>query len=187
MQIDREKIRSLFPEIEDIKDEALRKGIVEAWAIALKESEWESIEGVPWIPGRAEVITNIQHVRAAARIGMAIVKVIEEHPELFPEWKINPDIVIAGCLLHDVGKLLEYTPRTERSDKKSDLGKFMGHHILGAYIAIKAGLPPEVVHCIEAHRERDPFERTIEAEVVRYSDLIHAYLMQRAHPELQIF
>jgi len=59
------------------------------------------------------------------------------------------------------------------------LDRFQGNHR-----AIKAGLPAEVVHCIESHREPDLFERSYEAKIVLYSDKLHADAMLTAHPEV---
>ena len=51
---------------------------------------------------------------------------------------------------------------------------------------IKAGLPAEVVHCIESHRELDSFERSYEAKIILCSDRLHADAMLKVHPEVSI-
>lgn len=183
----REHIVQLFPEINEIKDAELRERVIDAWLLALQDSQWERIEDLPWIPGRAEFITNVQHCRGVARIGMAIARALLDGKDVAPDIIINMDIVIAGCLLHDLGKLLEYACPPDPSGTTTSLGKYMMHHILGAHVAIKAGLPAEVVHCIESHREAESFERSYEAKIVHYSDVLHAYAILTAHPEVSIF
>lgn len=180
----REQIGQLLPEINEIKDIGLRERVIDAWLLALQESDWERIDSLPFIPGRAEFITTIQHCRGVARIGMAIARAILNGKDVAPGVTIDADVVIAGCLLHDVGKLLEYTPNS--SGEKTPLGRYMIHHILGTYVAIKVGLPAEVVHCIESHREAVSFKRSYEAKIVNYSDILHAEAMVKVHPEVVI-
>ena len=183
----REHILQLFPEINDIEDAGLRERVIDAWLLAIQESLWENIEDLPWVPGRAEFITNIQHCRGVARIGAAIVRTILGGGDVAPGVSIDSDTVIAGCLLHDVGKLLEYAAPPSPSGEKTPLGETMKHHILGAHIAIKAGLPADVVHCIESHLEPESFERSFEAKIVHWSDMSHADAMLKAHPDVSIF
>ena len=186
MDSQREHIVRLFPEINEIQDAELKERVIDAWLLALRDSQWERIEDLPWIPGRAEFITNVQHCRGVARIGMAIAKALLNGRDVAPDAMIDMDIVIAGCLLHDLGKMLEYASPPDPSGEKTPLGKYMMHHILGAHLAIKAGLPAEVVHCIESHREAESFERSYEAKIVHYSDSLHASAVLTAHPEVSI-
>ena len=46
-------VRNSLPEIEEIQDPVLRDQVVEAWALALSETEFERIEDIPptGIPG----------------------------------------------------------------------------------------------------------------------------------------
>ena len=186
MDSQREHIVHLFPEVNEIQDADLRERVIDAWLLALKDSQWERIEDLPWIPGRAEFVTNVQHTRGVARIGMAIAKTLLNGTDIAPNITIDMDIVIAGCLLHDLGKLLEYASPPNLSGAKTPLGEYMRHHILGAHLAIKAGVPAEVIHCIESHREAKSFERSYEAKIVHYSDILHADAVLTAHPEVSI-
>lgn len=182
-----EHIVKLFPEINEISNGEMKDRVIDAWLLALRDSQWERIEDLSWIPGRAEFITNIQHCRGVARIGMAIARALLNGTDVAPEVTFDMDTVIAGCILHDLGKLLEYAPPPNPPGTKTPLGKYMMHHILGAHLAIKAGLPAEVVHCIESHREAESFERSYEAKIVHYSDILHSYAILTAHPETSIF
>ena len=183
----REYILQLFPEINDIEDAGLRERVIDAWLMALEDSQWENIEDLPWVPGRAEFITNVQHCRGVARIGAAFVRTILDGQDVAPGARIDSDVVIASCLLHDVGKLLEYAAPPDPPGEKTPLGKTMKHHILGAHVAIKAGLPAEVVHCIESHLEPETFERSYEAKIVHWSDMAHADALLSSHPDVSIF
>jgi len=174
----------LFPQIQEIANSEVRQKVINCWLIALQDSQWNSIEAMPWVPGLAELITSVQHTVGATRIGMAIARTINSSQDVAPGVSVDLDTVIAGCLLHDVGKLLEYTGPENHTGEKTPLGKRMLHHILGAHLAIKAGLDAEIVHCIEAHREPESYERSYEAQLVRWADHLHAYAMVRAHPEI---
>jgi putative nucleotidyltransferase with HDIG domain len=183
----REEVLRLLPEIEEISDAGLREKVVDAWLLALEESRWARIEDEPWIPGGAEFITNVQHCRGVTRIGIAVARILLEGSDIAPGARVDLDVVIAGCLLHDVGKLLEYCPPEPGTGVKTALGAYMMHHILGTHVAMKAGLPADVIHCIESHREPESFERSFEAKIVHYSDVLHAYGALTAHPEISIF
>jgi putative nucleotidyltransferase with HDIG domain len=186
VRTDKEKyVEGLFPELQEIAGVELRKKVVKCWLIALEDGQWDRIEDMPWVPGSAEFITNVQHVRTAARIGIAIAKTINSSQDLMPGATVNLDTVIAGSILHDVGKLLEFTGPENRTGEVTPLGNRMLHHILGAHLAIKAGLDAEIVHCIEAHREPQTFPRSLEARIVLTGDMFAALPMVILHPEVK--
>ena len=86
--------------------------------------------------------------------------------------KLNKDYLLAGALLHDVGKSLEY----QLKDGKvitSEPGTKMRHPESGARLAEECGLPEEVVHIIAAHsHEGDSMNRIPEAIIVYHCDFI---------------
>jgi putative nucleotidyltransferase with HDIG domain len=181
-----EYIFGLFPEINEIKQIGLRGLVADAWLLALEESTWKAIEDLPWIPGRVEFITNHQHCRGVTRIGLAISDALLASPDVAPDVIFDKDVVVASCILHDVGKLLEYPSSPKTPGEKTQLGQYMMHHILGTHIALKVGLPAEIVHCIESHREPESFVRSFEAKVVAQSDMLHAWSVLTAHPEISL-
>ena len=61
------------------------------------------------------------------------------------------DVLIAGALLHDVGKLLEYARNAEGRFVMSDYGLKLRHPVSGAMLAQKHGLPEHVLHIIAVH------------------------------------
>lgn len=70
----------------------------------------------------------------------------------------DPQIVVEGCLLHDVGKALDH--------------EVAGTHVeIGVEICKKFKVKPEVIHCVAAHHEDIPIE-TAEAFVVAAADAI---------------
>ena len=70
----------------------------------------------------------------------------------------DPQIVVAGCLLHDVGKALDH--------------EVAGTHVeIGVEICKKFKISDEVTHCVAAHHEDIPIE-SAEAFVVAAADAI---------------
>ena len=82
------------------------------------------------------------------------------------------DILIAGAILIDVGKLLEY----EIVDGKlttSAAGKLVRHPFSGVGIAQRFDLPPEVQHIVGTHsKEGDLGYRTVESIIVHHADFV---------------
>ena len=85
---------------------------------------------------------------------------------------INKDYLIAGALLHDVGKLLEYKFKDGKY-VKCDYAKKFRHPVSGALLAKELNLPEEIVYIIYAHsKEGDITERSVESIIVNHCDFI---------------
>jgi putative nucleotidyltransferase with HDIG domain len=89
--------------------------------------------------------------------------------------KIDMDLVIAGAVLHDVGKAMV----GRREGKKvviSDEGRKLTHIMLGAALAREEKLPLDVVHIIFAHTvpyvtfKQSVPPQTVEGVIVHYAD-----------------
>ncbi len=81
------------------------------------------------------------------------------------------DTVIAGAILADVGKLLEY----EKVDgaRQSERGRHLRHPFTGVALAMAGGVPDGVCHIIAAHAgEGDLVERSTEATIVHHADFM---------------
>ena len=82
------------------------------------------------------------------------------------------DILIAGAILIDIGKLLEYQI-LEGKLTTSDAGKILRHPFSGVAIADRFDLPPEVLHIIATHsKEGDLGKRTVESIIVHHADFV---------------
>lgn len=177
--MNRDYIMNLFPELHAIKDETLKDKVARTWLLALDESDWEKIEDMPWIPGVAEFITNVEHCRGTAKIAIALSKALTEQEGV----ELNLDHVIAGGILHDVGKLLEHSAR----GGKTEAGKHLPHPQLGTHICLRAGLPVEVVNIVQYHNTPGEIPvRTLELEIIRAMDACHADSMLRKHAGLTL-
>jgi len=170
----REELLELMPEFNLIQDKSLLEKTLKVWEYALIENDWkiEDLLEMPFTLLIEKPPANIiSHTRAVTltslRIAEAMIDVYKE------KISINQDYLIAGALLHDVGKLYEF--RKEGSKfVKSRLGKIIRHPISGAALAYKFALPEEIVHIIAAHsKEGETVKRTVEAIIVHHADFVN--------------
>ena len=156
-------IEKIFPEINEIGDKQLRQGVVKAWLLAIKRGGWRRIDDVPFTLLSKTKRTLIQHTRAVTQMAMAVASTRQD---------LDRDILIAAGLLHDVGKLLEYS-RKRKTIVKSMFGKLVRHPVSGYGLALEIGLPLEVAHIIAAHsKEGEGVARSREAVVIHHCDFI---------------
>ena len=81
------------------------------------------------------------------------------------------DLVIAGALLHDIGKLTEFAFR-DGAVCHSDSYQLLRHPLSGAILAHDAGLPDALVHLIAVHSfEGERSYQTAESAFVRKLDI----------------
>lgn len=169
-----EKIKELLPELAEIEDGALRDKVVATYQAALERGGWrpEDMARMPFTlllePCPA---TYVEHTRAVTRCAAAAAAVMAE--TYGPRLDINRDHLLAGALLHDVGKLLEY--REEGGAfVKSELGRLLRHPFSGASLCYEFGLPPAVVHVVATHaREGDGARATPEAIIIHHADFMN--------------
>lgn len=170
----RAEIAKLFPEIEQIKDEELKRGVISTWEQAIEKGGWrmEELGAIPFTLLIPECkISLITHTRAVTQTALKIAGVLVDFYQ--DKVTINLDLLIAGAILHDVGKLLEYAKEKDKI-VKSKTGKLLRHPFSGSALAYKHGLPDEVIHMIATHaKEGDGGYRTIEAMIIHYADFIN--------------
>lgn len=84
----------------------------------------------------------LEHTIHMARVCRALLPLYKE---------VDPDLALAGCLLHDTGKCLEYSGNL--AVKKTRLGILQGHVVLGYRLVRKAGmiakLSPDLLERLE--------------------------------------
>jgi putative nucleotidyltransferase with HDIG domain len=164
---DRAYVRDLFPELAQVADPELANKAVEIWAETWKESPWKRIEDAPKNPETvAPRHKLVPHTRAVTVQGIAMAKATQE----FHDLPVNLDLVIAGCNLHDVSKLMEYEPGGDGSGK-SRFGGMIQHAAYGVHKALAHGLPLELVHIVGSHTTQSRLApKTTEAIIVYYAD-----------------
>lgn len=171
----RRQIAAELPEVAEIKDAALRDGVIEAWAYAIAQSSFGSIREIP-PAGNPDVNEakrgdQTDHLRGVTRLAMGIAK---EMGTAFPELQIDMDTIIAGGLVHDVGKAWEFDPerrRRWRGEQKRYGRPSIRHPAYGAHICLTVGLPEEIAHIAMAHSgEGELLVRSLACMIVHQAD-----------------
>lgn len=168
-----DQVKKLWPELEWITDETLRNQTADTWALALKHSKLtaDDLNKIPFtLLVKDCPVTFMEHKRAVVHISFTAAKAMQKF--FGSNLPINMDVVIAGAILADVGKLLEY----DKKDGKaivSDYGKLVRHPFSGVGLAMQCGVPDKVLHIIAAHAgEGDLFKRSTEAFIVHHADFM---------------
>ena len=177
----KEEVLKLLPEINEIKDESLKEKVIACWAEAMQYRNWtiDELNSIPFTLLADNVqIYFIEHVRTCCRMAIACDKVLDEayHERKTP---VNRDYLIAGSLLADVGKLLEFDKNPDGSVYKSEYGKHIRHPFSGVGLAFKHGLPSEVMHVIATHsKEAAGEKRSPESIIFHHVDFIDFELVK---------
>ena len=176
----REYITKRFPEINQIQDDEIRKRVILTFDTAMKKGKWDKLDGIPFTLLISDLKVDLaEHTQEVTRFAIKTAKDLQKYG-----LEVNMDHLIAGALLHDVGKLVEYC----MEDGKvvvSPTGKLLRHPTTGTWLALESGLPMEVAHIIYCHsHEGDKLERSPEAHIVHQSDFaffepLRAYLKKK--------
>jgi putative nucleotidyltransferase with HDIG domain len=167
-------VLKLWPELEWIEDKDLRERTAATWELALQESDLDA-EDLNTIPFTLLVpdlkVSFMAHKRCVVHVAKeSAIKMNEFFKDDLP---VDMDITIAGAILADVGKLLEYTKDADGKSGKSDTGKYLRHPFTGVSLARSCGVPDAVCHIIAAHAgEGNMVTRTPEAYVVHHADFM---------------
>jgi putative nucleotidyltransferase with HDIG domain len=170
----REVVLRLWPEIEWISDAKLREQVTETWVKALERSPLkpEDLSRIPFtllVPNCS--ITFMEHKRCVVHIARDSAKAMAAF--MGRALAISMDVVIAGAILADVGKLLEYEIGPDGKSRQSERGEALRHPFTGVALALECGVPDAVCHIIAAHAaEGDLVKRTTEAYIVHHADFM---------------
>lgn len=166
----RDEVRKLFPMLDEMKDESLREKVVDVWTDAMNEGGWE-IKDLADIPFTLLIQTDVNlldHTVGVTKVAMAIGDTLDEtYGRKIP---INRDYIIAGGILHDVGKLVEYE-RRDGTIVKSPCGKDLRHPFSGTALAYRRDVPTAVCHLIAVHaKEGEGARMSPEAIIINHAD-----------------
>jgi hypothetical protein len=173
-------VLKILPEINEIKNAELRQKVIDIWNEAADYRGWtdELLMAIPFTLLAENVsIPFIDHVRAVCRMCMAVDDVQEVlHGDR--RTPVNRDYLIAGALLADVGKLLEYEIIDGKS-VKSSYGRYLRHPFSGVGLAFKHDIPEEVMHVIATHSKEGAGEkRSPESIIFHHADFIDFELVK---------
>ena len=86
---------------------------------------------------------------------------------------VNHDHLVAGALLADVGKPLEYDKDAKGNVVKGHFGEMLRHPFSGVALCHMHGVPPEVMHIVATHsHEGDTVQRSIESIIFHHADFV---------------
>lgn len=169
------EIMELWPELEWIEDESLRGKTARTWEMALEKSvlSADDLQRIPFtlLCGPELKVSFMDHKRAVVHIAReAGLKVRRFFGDELP---VNMDVLIAGAILADVGKLLEYELDENGNAVQGKYGRYLRHPFSGVSLAESCGVPAEVCHIIAAHaHEGDLVKRSTEAYIVHHADFM---------------
>jgi hypothetical protein len=151
----RQQVDELWPELDWIESPELKEQVTQTWIRAFEQSplEPDDLHNIPFtllVPNCPA--TFMEHKRCVVHIARDGAKAMQSF--LGQALRIDMDTVIAGAILADVGKLLEYEKEggvTRQSD----------------------GVPDQVCHIIATHAaEGDLVKRSTEAFIVHHADFM---------------
>jgi putative nucleotidyltransferase with HDIG domain len=165
IMLEKDSIKSYFSkELQWIKDTDLRDKVMNVWLTAADIGGWKNLDEVPFTLLFQNSGRLIDHTRRVTNLAKCVMDQRSEN--------INQDYLVSGALLHDVGKLLEYTKKDGKIIK-SEYGEKFRHPVSGSLLAKECGIPDEVVFIIYAHsHEGDNLKRSPEAIIVNHCDFI---------------
>jgi len=168
----KEEIKKLFPEIDDVQSNELQEKTIKAFQIAFEQGGWDkdNIHKAPvtlnWDGCKIALIEHIRDVTTMAKMSY-------DHLSKYyvqNNASIDRDVVICGALLHDLGKLTEFSMK-DGVLQHSENYNLLRHPLSGAIMASMAGLPDKIVHLIAVHSfEGDQSYQTNESRFVQEID-----------------
>lgn len=171
----RARLLDEMPEIAWIEDAELRRNVTDAWVAAVGSSSLSRISDMkpsgnydsrPLRHG-----TQADHIRSVTRLAL---KIAEEMAGLFPGFSYDRDILIAGCMCHDIGKVWEFDPENVRrwkADPRATGMPSLRHPGYGIHICLTLGLPEQVAHMAAAHSgEGELLVRSLENTILHWAD-----------------
>ena len=173
-----DRIAELFPDIMAITDATLRENVAAVWSEAIdtgaggKGWTFDELRAIPFTLLAGDIdLRFIEHLNSCIRQCIVIADTLEKtYAGKIP---INKDILVAGAMLADVGKPLEYDRDADGKLIKGHFGDMLRHPFSGVALCYKHGLPAEVMHIVATHsHEGDKVERTIESIIFHHADFV---------------
>jgi len=169
------EILKLWPELKWIENPDLREKTAKTWELALEKSVLtpDDLHKIPFtlLAGPELKVSFMAHKRCVVHVAHeAAIKMNEFFGNDMP---VNMDILIAGAILADVGKLLEYELDKDGKSIQGKYGKYLRHPFSGVSLAEQCGVPAAVCHIIATHAgEGDMVKRSVEAYIVHHADFM---------------
>jgi len=173
--INEQGIKALFPEVSEIQDPKLQKGVIDIWLDIAAAAPWNRFEDVPKNLAAEKYRPLLSHIRGVTKMALSLAEIAKNlHGTPY-----DRDLLISACLLHDATKVIETEPDAESAPageavlpaRKSKIGKALPHAALAMHMVLEKGLPVELAHLVITHTHACN-ERGVgwEASVLFYAD-----------------
>lgn len=170
------EISSMFRSIlERITNQDLRDKVVKTWVLAAERGGWNSVDELKAMPftllTKTHGVNFIQHTIAVTEGAYGLAKAQEAAYTKLP-YKIDYDRLLAGGLLHDVGKLVETERDGAGGFRKSRAGACLRHPISGTTLAAEAGIRDDtILNTIACHaKEGEGAPKCLETVLIHQAD-----------------
>ena len=173
-----ENIAQLFPDIMAIADASLRDKVAAVWDESIttgcggKGWTFDELRAIKFTLLAGDIdMRFVEHLNSCVKQCMAIADVLGSvFGDRVP---INRDYLIAGALLADVGKLLEFDKDAAGNVIKGPFGEALRHPFSGVALCYKHSIPCEVMHIVATHsHEGDKVQRSIESIIFHHADFV---------------
>jgi putative nucleotidyltransferase with HDIG domain len=170
-----QEVEELFhKQLSSIENATTRDQTVTTWVEAARLGGWQTVEDLKAMPftllTNTHGISLVDHTIAVTEGALALARAQSDAYAHMP-YTVNKDRLIAGGLLHDVGKLIETEKDEKGGFRKSRKGMFARHPISGAIIAARCGLPDDIVNTIACHaKEGDGAPKVLETVLIHQAD-----------------
>ena len=149
------KIAELFPSLRKIKQRSLREKVAAVWSEAItagcggKGWTFAELRAVKFTLLAGDIdMRFVEHLNSCARQCIAIADVLKKSFRC--SIPIQRDYLIAGALLADVGKPLEFDKDEAGNVIQGKFGQQVRHPFSGVALAYKHGIPGAVMHRVKA-------------------------------------
>ncbi|MCK4666968.1 HD domain-containing protein [Candidatus Dependentiae bacterium] len=161
-----------IPEFDWIQDKDLKEKTIQCFEMVIETRGWttDELKNIPFTLLIDEPSANLlNHTRSVT----TMAKKVGETFNGFYTMQLNMDYLVAGALLHDVGKFVEYEKDGDNV-KVSLEGKLLRHPFYGALVAFKVGIPNEIINIIALHsKEGEKNKRTPEGIIIHHCDFMN--------------
>jgi putative nucleotidyltransferase with HDIG domain len=161
-------------QLDKIKNEKLKDLVIKCWVEGCKRGGWQTLEALQKMPFTLLAdccgVSFIEHTIAVTEGAYGLYLAQKNTYKKMP-YRIDEERLLAGGLLHDVGKLMETEPDGKGGYRKSKAGMFARHPISGAILAAEVGLSEEIVNIIACHaKEGEGAPQTPETVLIHLAD-----------------
>lgn len=161
-------LKDIFEVVDGFSDEILKN--------AVKQSIFENLEAFLITPAAEKIHHSykgglVRHIWECLNIAKNILPILNKN--------INNDLVFAGCIMHDFGKIFEYSfnDETESASRNKEFKKTWVNHIHWGFSWANNKQLPKLAHIIASHHGLKEWgaivePNSLEANLVHQIDMI---------------